>query len=111
MLYDTELFVPATPELLRSITRNRDHSAVFVAAHDAIKLPSVDGREEVYPTPVTKNEADAVFYPFYEGLNHPTDALITIIDGAGEVLGWKVTVWYNDDDVPGDDDYEDPEFD
>lgn len=110
MLYDTELFVPATPELLRSITRNRDHSDVFIAAHDAIKLPSVDGGEEVYPTPVTKDKASEAFYPFYEKLDHPVDALITIVDVAGEILGWKVTVWYNDDDIP-DDDYDDPEFD
>lgn len=110
MLYSTEVFIPVTPELLRSITRNRDHSAVFTAAHDAIKLPSVDGGEEVYPTAVTKDEAARVFYPFYENFGGPTDAIIEIIDDKGEVLGWNANVWYNDDDID-DDDYDDPDFD
>lgn len=106
MLYENELFIPATAELLRAVKRNPSHIDVFHAAYLKTGLDNVSPQFAICPDLATAETWHGVFYPFYNKLDAPVDALIEIIDATGKTLGWQVTVWYNEDDLDDDYDYE-----
>lgn len=106
MLFENEVFVHATHELLCSVARRPDCSAVFDAAYETTEMESVTLETSVCPEIATMETWTEVFYPFYNKLAHPVDALIEIVDHDGETLGWHVIVWYNGDDLDDNYDYE-----
>lgn len=107
MLFDSQLFIPVTPALLASIGRDRNLDAVMEAGHKEIGSPGREFPYAVYPEAVPEESFGEVFWPFVNGLNEPTEAVIEVRNANDETTGWQVNIWYNEDDMeddPEDDD-------
>lgn len=109
MLFDTHLFIPATPTLLAEVRRDRNLDAVMDAGHKLVGSPFRDFGYEAYPEPAPADSFGIVFWPFVNALPEPTEAVIEIQDADGKTTGWQVNIWYNEDDLDGDYE-EDDEF-
>jgi hypothetical protein len=98
MLFENSVFIPATRDLLRSFENYPERNDVFHAAYEKTGFYNVSPEFFTCPVVATEAEWTVEFYPFYNKLPHPVDALIAIVDEDDEIIGWHVVVWYNEDD-------------
>jgi hypothetical protein len=112
MIFDADVFVPVTDELQFAVRSQSDsYSPVFIAARELLGIDSMSLCPEViYDGFVHITKVDQAITEIFDQSNSGKDILFRVVDENGSLVGWQVSVCYNDDDCDYDDeDYYDGE--
>lgn len=109
MIFDADVFVPATDELKFAIRSKGDsYSPVFTAASELLGITYASVcREVIYDGYVHVAKIDQAISQIFEQENSGTNTLFRVVDEKGSLVGWQVSVCYNADDDYDDYDYDD----
>lgn len=105
MIFDADVFVPATEELQFAVRSHGDsYSPVFTAASELLGITNVSMcREVIYDGFVHVSKVDETISQIFDQENSGSNVLFRVVDEKGSLLGWQVSVCYNADDDDFDD--------
>lgn len=110
MIFDADVFVPATDELQFAVRSKGDsYSPVFTAASELLGISYASICPEViYDGFVHVTKIDQAIAQIFEQENSGNNVLFRVVDEDGSLVGWQVSVCYNadDDDYDDEDDYD-----
>jgi hypothetical protein len=108
MIFDADVFVPATDELQFAIRSTGDsYSPVFTTASELLGVSYASTCPEViYDGFVHVTKVDQAIAQIFEQANSGNNVLFRVVDEAGSLVGWQVSVCYNADDYDDEDDYD-----
>jgi hypothetical protein len=110
MIFDADVFVPATDELQFAVRSHGDsYSPVFTAAGELLGISYASLCPEViYDGFVHIAKVDQAIIQIFEQENSGSNVLFRVVDENGSLVGWQVSVCYNADD--DEDDYDDEDW-
>ena len=111
MIFDADIFVPATDTLQFAVRSQGDsYAPVFTTARELLGINYMAMCPEViYDGFVHITKIDQAAAEIFERANTGSNVLFRVVDEEGSLVGWQVLVWYNEDDYDGDDYYDDDE--
>jgi hypothetical protein len=110
MIFDADIFVPATDELQFAVRSQGDsYGPVFTAAQELLGISYMALCPEViYDGFVHITKIDQAIAEIFEQANSGSNVLFRVVDEDGSLMGWQVLLCYNEDDY-NDEDYYDGE--
>ena len=111
MIFDADVFVPATDELQYAIRSKGDsYSPVFAVAGELLGVDYASFYPEVIHDGLIRiDKVDDAILRIFDVENSGKNVLFKVVDTTGALVGWQVSVCYNADDE-FDDDFFDDEF-
>lgn len=114
MIFDADVFVPATDELQFAIRSKGDsYGPVFTTASELLGITYASLCPEViYDGFVHISKVDQAIAQIFEQENSGNNVLFRVVDEHGSLVGWQVSVCYNADDYDEEDesDYDDDDW-
>lgn len=109
MIFDADVFVPATDTLQFAVRSQGDsYAPVFTTARELLGISYMALCPEViYDGFVHIAKLDQAINEIFERANSGSNVLFRVVDENGSLVGWQVLVCYNEDDYNDEDYYDD----